>query len=315
MRCASTGAPVHWLLIGYQTCKVPTNVWPANIKPAVAIMGWPHFLQQGSLPPSHALLQCPEFPNVWSTETSFSPPYNLAKCNAAAANMAAPMHLTSLGKYQMLSSFAHESSDIHKSQSTESQPNLSPEDAVFKTVSHLRRLSAWTVAHFWVCMSSRPSEKTLHTPKKASRARSRSLWLLYIKPLQFCAAHLSLKIESKNSLSLLNAPRGRKNAEQKDTTLNGAMRCKQLSQNLVSFFFCLFFFLFFFSFLIPWKRLARRVCSELMLSEEPSCLWRSAERSPEETCTFPRNLLLHSKNSESVSIWRTPQALRLDSIL
>lgn len=94
-------------------------------------------------------------------------------------------------------------------------------------------------------MSSRPSEKTLHTPKKASRARSRSLWLLYIKPLQFCAAHLSLKIESKNSLSLLNAPRGRKNAEQKDTTLNGAMRCKQLSQNLVSFFFCLFFFSFF----------------------------------------------------------------------
>lgn len=99
-------------------------------------------------------------------------------------------------------------------------------------------------------MSSRPSEKTLHTPKKASRARSRSLWLLYIKPLQFCAAHLSLKIESKNSLSLLNAPRGRKNAEQKDTTLNGAMRCKQLSQNLVSFFyFFVFFFFFFFSYL------------------------------------------------------------------
>lgn len=87
------------------------------------------------------------------------------------------------------------------------------------------------------------------------------------------------------------------------------MRCKQLSQNPVSiFFFLSFSFFSFFSFLIPWKRLARRVCSELMLSEELSCLWRSTESSPEETCTFPRNLLLHGKNSESVSIWRTPQA-------
>lgn len=166
MRCASTGAPVHWLLMSYQTCKVPANVWPANTKPAVAIMGWPHFLQQGSLPPSHVPLQCPEIPDVWSTETFSPPPYNLAKCNTAAANMAAPLHLTSLGKYQMLSSFAHKSPNINKSQSTQSQPNLSPEDAAFKTVSHFRRPSAWTVAHFWVRMSSCPQEKTLHTPKK-----------------------------------------------------------------------------------------------------------------------------------------------------
>ena len=79
------------------------------------------------------------------------------------------------------------------------------------------------------------------------------------------------------------------------------MRCEQLSQNLVFFFFS-------FLFLIPWKSPARRVWSELMPSEEPSCLWRSTERSPKETCTFPGNLLLHSKNSESISIWRSLQA-------
>lgn len=42
MRCASTGAPILWLL---RVCKIPGSVWPANTKPALWMMWWPHFLR------------------------------------------------------------------------------------------------------------------------------------------------------------------------------------------------------------------------------------------------------------------------------
>lgn len=62
-------------------------------------------------------------------------------------------------------------------------------------VSYIKGPSIWTVTQFWVCISPHPSEKMLHIPKKPSRATPRSLQLLYIKPPQFCAAHLSCKLK------------------------------------------------------------------------------------------------------------------------
>lgn len=40
-----------------EVAKIPGSVWPANTKPALWMIWWPHFLQWGSLPPFYTLLQ------------------------------------------------------------------------------------------------------------------------------------------------------------------------------------------------------------------------------------------------------------------
>lgn len=152
MRCASTGAPIHWLLIGCQTCKTPVNVWPANTKPAVLILWWPHFLQRGSLPLFHALLQSPKTLMSSRQERPLpkrdtTVPRNLARCPSSLTQRCWCMPPRwEKTRFSLLLHRKHQTYAKTLYQSPASPQKMQ----LLKQFLVLIGSSAWTVAHFWV---------------------------------------------------------------------------------------------------------------------------------------------------------------------
>lgn len=158
MRCASTGAPILWLLRGCQICKIPGSVWPANTKPALWMIWWPHFLQWGSLPPFHTLLQT----SILAART-FPNPHR--------SRYPAASH--SVGKHHFYPLFAQKHP---KSRPALCQSPSSPQGCHFQWVPPSKVSSACTAAHSRVCSSSHPSQEKLHALKTPSRPGLRS-WI------------------------------------------------------------------------------------------------------------------------------------------
>lgn len=150
------------------------------------------------------------------------------------------MHATSLGKYQIFSSFAQKTSNMHKN--TVSKPSLSSKDATFKTVSHFKGSSAWTIAHFWVCSAAHVltpiAVDALH-PKNAIQAEiptSAVHWATAV----LCSTPLkNWKLEQ---FIFAECPKRNKDTKWKDTTLNGCDEMRTAESEPGVFFF--FFFCF-----------------------------------------------------------------------
>lgn len=175
MRCASTGATILWLLRG---CKIPGSVWPANTKPALRMIWWPHFLQWGSRPPFlHPAPDPQKNLNFDCREHPQTPSFEVPCHGAPAASPSSMCGVENTTFYPLL-----HTSNIHKI--TLSKPVLSPNDATSQRVSHLQVSSARSR----VCSSSHPSQEKLHTLKTPSRARLRSLNLLHKELPPFCVA-------------------------------------------------------------------------------------------------------------------------------
>lgn len=163
-----------------EVAKIPGSVWPANTKPALWMIWWPHFLQWGSLPPFYTLLQAHK--TLILAAKSIPKSHSLRYPAASHSCCTSPQW----GNTTFLCFFAQKPSNTHKI--TLSKPILSPDNAIFQWVSHFKVPSAWTAAHSRVCSSSHPSQEKLHTLKTPSRARLRSLNLLHMEPPPSCVA-------------------------------------------------------------------------------------------------------------------------------
>lgn len=107
------------------------------------------------------------------------------------------MRAISSGKYKVFSSFAQKTSNVRKktfyqSPTSLQQMQLLKQFLISKGPAPGQLLTCEAAQQ---CPSSRPWQEMLHTLKRPSRARLRSLRLLYIKPPRFCVAHLSQKLK------------------------------------------------------------------------------------------------------------------------
>lgn len=127
MRCASTGAPILWLLRGcqntwecltskHQTCSLDDLVASFS---AVRISATVLHPAPG---PQNLNFGCQEHPQT----PSFEVPSSLTQL----------LHVTSVGKHHFLCFFAQKPSNTHKI--TLSKPILSPNNAIFQWVSHFK---------------------------------------------------------------------------------------------------------------------------------------------------------------------------------
>lgn len=178
MRCASTGAPILWLLRGcqntwecltskHQTCSLDDLVASFS---AVRISATVLHPAPG---PQNLNFGCQEHPQT----PSFEVPSSLTQL----------LHVTSVGKHHLLCFFCTET--IHHTQNHSVKAHPLPRQCHFSMNFSFQSVqSAWTAAHSRVCSSSHPSQEKLHTLKTPSRARLRSLNLLHMEPPPSCVA-------------------------------------------------------------------------------------------------------------------------------
>lgn len=312
MRCASTGAQILWLLRGCQTCKIPGSVWPANTKPAVWIIWWPHFLQWGSLPPFYTLLQAHKTSILAAKNNPNHPHSRYPATVPQQPHTAVLLHTTSVGKHHILSSFAQKPSNIHKT--TLSKPILSPNDATSQWVSHFKVSSAWTATHSQVRSATlilTPIPGEASHPKNTIQGQAE---------IPASAAHGATAVLCSNTSGKmkLRTVYGRWMPLEKQKHETKRYNAAQVRWDANSWVRTWGLFWGFFSpFLLefPEGDWQGGYGQSWCCSEELWRLRRSTERSPKETCTFPGGLLLHSKDSEGVPIWRILQALWLDAVL